>query len=61
MDPGLGSNHNHTSTQERAFGTARVTTSDIRKPLKLSAKSITKVQDQYPLQAISILRHDANG
>ena len=41
MDPGLGSNHNHTSTQERAFGTARVTTSDIRKALKLSDKSMT--------------------
>ena len=40
MDPALGSNHNLTSTLERAFGTARV---NFRYPkgLKLSAKSMT--------------------
>ena len=79
MDPGLGSNHNVTSTLERTFGTARV---NFRYPkaLKLSAKSMTdnkwkqhiistsgllpwllpRVQDQYPLQPSSILRHYAN-
>ena len=39
MDSGLGSNHNLTSTLEKAFGMARLT-SDIRKALKLSAPRV---------------------
>ena len=41
MDPGLGSNYNLTSTQERAFRAATGLTSEVRKALKLSAKSMT--------------------
>ena len=40
MDPGLGNNHNLTSTVERAFGTARVNFA-YPKALKWSAKSMT--------------------
>ena len=40
MDPGLGSNHNLTSTVERAFGRARIDFG-YPKALNLSAKSMT--------------------
>ena len=40
MDPSLGSNHNLTSTVERAFRTARVNFA-YPKALKLSATSMT--------------------
>ena len=50
MDPGLGSNHNRTSTLERDFGTARA---NFRYPkaLKLSAKSMTDdISKQHNVQ-----------